>query len=186
MADPGAASVRTPSRVHIVGASGSGTTSLGGALAARFGHRHLDTDDFFWVRTDPPYREKRPREERLTSPRPARGLAGRPSVPGVEARRRSLHRRAGGGDRGLDEPRESFYPPSSNVLTYTPGDPGACFMCGRMRWVSGAMSRWASQAGVSETRSEEHTSELQSRFDLVCRLLLEKKKKKKKNNMKSK
>src|SRR5207249_10847928 len=28
------------------------------------------------------------------------------------------------------------------------------------------------------SRSEEHTSELQSRFDLVCRLLLEKKKKK--------
>src|SRR5207249_12023857 len=36
-------------------------------------------------------------------------------------------------------------------------------------------------------RSEEHTSELQSRFDLVCRLLLEKKKKKiiiKKNSKK--
>ena len=31
------------------------------------------------------------------------------------------------------------------------------------------------------SRSEEHTSELQSRSDLVCRLLLEKKKKKKKN-----
>src|SRR5699024_12222809 len=30
-----------------------------------------------------------------------------------------------------------------------------------------------------EKRSEEHTSELQSRFDLVCRLLLEKKKKQK-------
>src|SRR5438067_9177787 len=28
----------------------------------------------------------------------------------------------------------------------------------------------------NESRSEEHTSELQSRFDLVCRLLLEKKK----------
>src|SRR5437868_11411578 len=28
------------------------------------------------------------------------------------------------------------------------------------------------------SRSEEHTSELQSRFDLVCRLLLEKKKRK--------
>src|SRR5207249_10073943 len=27
---------------------------------------------------------------------------------------------------------------------------------------------------VRQTRSEEHTSELQSRFDLVCRLLLEK------------
>src|SRR5690349_23297175 len=32
----------------------------------------------------------------------------------------------------------------------------------------------------SHCRSEEHTSELQSRRDLVCRLLLEKKKKKKK------
>src|SRR2546428_8668267 len=31
---------------------------------------------------------------------------------------------------------------------------------------------------VPEDRSEEHTSELQSRSDLVCRLLLEKKKKK--------
>src|SRR5437868_13631845 len=36
------------------------------------------------------------------------------------------------------------------------------------------------RVGVEPTRSEEHTSELQSRFDLVCRLLLEKKKKKKK------
>src|SRR5207249_8305926 len=34
-------------------------------------------------------------------------------------------------------------------------------------------------------RSEEHTSELQSRFDLVCRLLLEKKKKNIKPNKKS-
>src|SRR5699024_12604688 len=32
---------------------------------------------------------------------------------------------------------------------------------------------------LPNTRSEEHTSELQSRFDLVCRLLLEKKKKQK-------
>src|SRR5438067_13134746 len=32
---------------------------------------------------------------------------------------------------------------------------------------------------VKRLRSEEHTSELQSRFDLVCRLLLEKKKKNK-------
>src|SRR5436309_7230985 len=33
-----------------------------------------------------------------------------------------------------------------------------------------------------DERSEEHTSELQSRENLVCRLLLEKKKKKKKKN----
>src|SRR5207249_7485644 len=32
-------------------------------------------------------------------------------------------------------------------------------------------------AALPRPRSEEHTSELQSRFDLVCRLLLEKKKK---------
>src|SRR5207249_8391688 len=36
----------------------------------------------------------------------------------------------------------------------------------------------------SRGRSEEHTSELQSRFDLVCRLLLEKKKQKKTITMK--
>src|SRR6266536_5310108 len=35
----------------------------------------------------------------------------------------------------------------------------------------------------SWSRSEEHTSELQSRVDLVCRLLLEKKKKKGINNI---
>src|SRR5699024_11852495 len=33
------------------------------------------------------------------------------------------------------------------------------------------------------SRSEEHTSELQSRFDLVCRLLLEKKKKRSARNI---
>src|SRR5699024_12256840 len=33
----------------------------------------------------------------------------------------------------------------------------------------------AACGGVEGVRSEEHTSELQSRFDLVCRLLLEKK-----------
>ena len=36
------------------------------------------------------------------------------------------------------------------------------------------------------TRSEEHTSELQSRLHLVCRLLLEKKKEKKKETKKRK
>src|SRR5208283_6124827 len=37
-----------------------------------------------------------------------------------------------------------------------------------------------------DVRSEEHTSELQSHHDLVCRLLLEKKKKKKKTKKKKK
>src|SRR5437588_9453385 len=37
---------------------------------------------------------------------------------------------------------------------------------------------------ANQRRSEEHTSELQSHSDLVCRLLLEKKKKKKKKKKK--
>src|SRR5204862_5909325 len=37
-------------------------------------------------------------------------------------------------------------------------------------------NRWASRGARQGVRSEEHTSELQSRRDLVCRLLLEKKK----------
>src|SRR3712207_9037522 len=44
------------------------------------------------------------------------------------------------------------------------------------RSVSGSMSTTTS--GTRRARSEEHTSELQSRQYLVCRLLLEKKKKK--------
>src|SRR5689334_23553156 len=39
-----------------------------------------------------------------------------------------------------------------------------------------------SRRKLLRVRSEEHTSELQSQFHLVCRLLLEKKKKKKKNS----
>src|SRR5699024_11317554 len=35
---------------------------------------------------------------------------------------------------------------------------------------------WSALTIIYDSRSEEHTSELQSRFDLVCRLLLEKKK----------
>src|SRR5438034_7401375 len=38
--------------------------------------------------------------------------------------------------------------------------------------------RCAKQSATEPSRSEEHTSELQSHSDLVCRLLLEKKKKK--------
>src|SRR2546421_12285301 len=45
---------------------------------------------------------------------------------------------------------------------------------------SGGQSHWMPpnrKLDTSRSRSEEHTSELQSRSDLVCRLLLEKKKK---------
>src|SRR5699024_12546110 len=41
-------------------------------------------------------------------------------------------------------------------------------------WMKG-MNNEDGSKGAHWTRSEEHTSELQSRFDIVCRLLLEKK-----------
>src|SRR5438105_5087951 len=60
-------------------------------------------------------------------------------------------------------------PPRSTLFPYTtlfrsPGSPPR-------RW-----SRRLPAASPPPCRSEEHTSELQSRVDLVCRLLLEKKK----------
>src|SRR5438034_2763827 len=47
-------------------------------------------------------------------------------------------------------------------------------------WVVSNQRRAFEPRGTRGSRSEEHTSELQSHSDLVCRLLLEKKKKKKK------
>src|SRR2546427_6438757 len=44
--------------------------------------------------------------------------------------------------------------------------------------ITGLKSFEATLAKVDKSRSEEHTSELQSQSNLVCRLLLEKKKKK--------
>jgi adenylate kinase family enzyme len=51
-------------RIHILGASGSGTTTLGRALAERLQCLHFDTDDYFWLPTDPPYTQRRERSER--------------------------------------------------------------------------------------------------------------------------
>jgi adenylate kinase family enzyme len=52
-------------RVHILGASGSGTTTLGTALAAELDADHVDTDDYYWEPTDPPFQHPRPRSRRL-------------------------------------------------------------------------------------------------------------------------
>lgn len=45
--------------IHIFGASGAGTTTLGNSLSERIQIPHLDTDDFFWMKTDIPFTEKR-------------------------------------------------------------------------------------------------------------------------------
>ena len=47
------------SRIHITGASGTGTTTLGRALAAHLRVPHYDADDFFWEATDPPFAVRR-------------------------------------------------------------------------------------------------------------------------------
>src|SRR3972149_8415551 len=68
-------------------------------------------------------------------------------------------------------------PPRSTLFPYTTlfrSEP-RCSMIGRPR-IAGMLRRCP--------RSEEHTSELQSQSNLVCRLLLEKKKNTNKNNIK--
>src|SRR3989449_1740832 len=51
--------------------------------------------------------------------------------------------------------------------------------CGYHGWLDWSQGGEGVPAATRALRSEEHTSELQSRLHLVCRLLLEKKKKKK-------
>jgi adenylate kinase family enzyme len=52
-------------RIHVVGASGSGVTTLGRALADALAVPHHDTDDYYWLPTDPPYLRKRDVAARL-------------------------------------------------------------------------------------------------------------------------
>ncbi|MBQ9747168.1 MAG: shikimate kinase [Clostridia bacterium] len=51
--------------IHIFGASGSGTTTLARAITECFGYVHMDTDDYFWMPTDPMFTQKRDKAERL-------------------------------------------------------------------------------------------------------------------------
>jgi adenylate kinase family enzyme len=45
-------------RVLITGASGSGTTTLGQALAQELGYPFFDADDYYWLADDPPFQRK--------------------------------------------------------------------------------------------------------------------------------
>lgn len=51
--------------IHIFGASGSGTSTLGKKICNELGYRFMDTDDYFWLPTNPKYIHKRPAGERL-------------------------------------------------------------------------------------------------------------------------
>src|SRR5688572_33021218 len=68
-------------------------------------------------------------------------------------------------------------PPRSTLFPYTTlFRSGLWYLAPAVEIVN---SRGSSDNASGESRSEEHTSELQSQSNLVCRLLLEKKKKKK-------
>ncbi|MHC4953986.1 MAG: AAA family ATPase [Planctomycetota bacterium] len=47
-------------RIHVVGGAGTGTTTLARALSSKMRVPHLDSDDYYWVPTVPPYKIKRP------------------------------------------------------------------------------------------------------------------------------
>ncbi len=55
----------TACRIHILGASGTGTSTLGRALADAWSVPLHDTDDYYWQPTEPPYTQARPPAERL-------------------------------------------------------------------------------------------------------------------------
>jgi len=70
---PGSA---TEPRIHITGASGTGVSTLGRAVAEALGIRVIDTDDAYWMPTDPCFTTKRPVPERLAVLRHAQGTGG--------------------------------------------------------------------------------------------------------------
>src|SRR5690349_22834494 len=72
-------------------------------------------------------------------------------------------------------------PPRSTLFPYTTLFRSSVLVSAECVQIGGractvSMSRDVTEWRKAEQRSEEHTSELQSRRDLVCRLLLEKKK----------
>src|SRR5437868_8735402 len=73
-------------------------------------------------------------------------------------------------------------PPTSTLFPYTTLFRSAVAGLGPDCKIPDRRSDDRGYSSGDPARSEEHTSELQSRFDLVCRLLLEKKKKPVENN----
>lgn len=51
-------------KIHIFGASGSGVTTTGNALAEKLAYRYFDSDDYFWEKSDVPFTVRRNHEER--------------------------------------------------------------------------------------------------------------------------
>jgi adenylate kinase family enzyme len=52
-------------RIHIFGASGSGTTTIAESVCNKIDYSHFDSDNYFWLPTNNPFTEERPQEERI-------------------------------------------------------------------------------------------------------------------------
>ena len=52
-------------KIHLLGPSCSGTSTLGKLISEKYSIPWFDTDDIFWIKTDPPFTEKRERGERI-------------------------------------------------------------------------------------------------------------------------
>jgi adenylate kinase family enzyme len=50
--------------IHILGPSGSGTTTIAEKLSEKHNFAHFDADNYFWKSTNPPYQHLRSIEER--------------------------------------------------------------------------------------------------------------------------
>ena len=51
--------------IHKYGAPGSGTSTLGRKICDELGYTFIDTDDYFWMPTDPKYQIKRDKHKRV-------------------------------------------------------------------------------------------------------------------------
>jgi len=54
-------------KITIIGASGTGKSTLARALAKQMGLPHFDSDDYFHWPTDPPFQKQRTPEERMSA-----------------------------------------------------------------------------------------------------------------------
>src|SRR5690349_15560847 len=132
---------------------------------------HLCAWDVSWL-AQPSRGSNASRHERTAPTKMFGSMSGAETTRRFLIRRVRRVRRVRSSSRASDAPRQKCVP-----------NPNAACGLGvrRMSKVYGSSKTASSR--FADGRSEEHTSELQSRRDLVCRLLLEKKNKKRKQDI---